>query len=348
MGPARSENRGTTAGYANRARWGMGLFMPQNVVTLAAKLSATTVADNAWTSLLVPAGSFNGSVVVPEGTLAAGDVLSLSAYGTITTADQASPGNLRLTLYFGSGRVEPCAGTTQMGLTRNVNSDWVLSAQLTIRSASRFVCNGYFSATAMGIRSGITWFGNNDRQKEMEYSAADANSFLLYAQFNSTGNVLVLEQCSILKLPRPRAGSRSAMLLPQPAQRCPNCSTDNPVPVALRAKFDGKFAAGTAANCAELNKPTVLLHSNGAALACCWVSQPIDYCKGGIPGLWMLEKDDPRTWTLSLRRGSNVAATYALTTKKAKDCSFPIKLKFVQGTDECKKWPKSVTIAPGP
>jgi hypothetical protein len=132
--------------------------------------------------------------------------------------------------------------------------------------------------------------------------------------------------------------------------RCAHCAAGQPVPVALSLQLDTKVAAGTCADCDQLNQPTLLVHSKDAKFVCCWLSQPINMgSDDGKPGVWMLEKTDASTWTLSLRRGSAVVVTYSLRTKTEKDCSFPIKLKLVgKGGKECKKWPKTVTVTPAP
>jgi hypothetical protein len=145
------------------------------------------------------------------------------------------------------------------------------------------------------------------------------------------------------------SGSRT-LLLASSMQRCAHCAAGQPVPVALSLQLDTKVAAGACADCGRLNQPTLLAHSNDAKLVCCWLSQPIKIgSDGGKPAMWMLEKTDDSTWTLSLRRGSDAVVTYSLRTKKEKDCSFPIKLKLVgKGGKECKKWPKTVTIKAAP
>ena len=134
------------------------------------------------------------------------------------------------------------------------------------------------------------------------------------------------------------------------AIRCPNCDPKRPVPVALILKLDSAVAAGTCKQCSKLNQPTRLVHSNDAKYPCSWFSQPIKFCSGTDPaGVWMLQKSDASTWTLTLRRGAATVVVYSTKTKTKKDCSFPLKLNRVgKGGTECVKWPATVTIVPAP
>jgi hypothetical protein len=263
-----------------------------------------------------------------------------------------SAATVQIRAYFNPGGVITGTKVADMGaIFLAAPSEWEFFLQLTVRSLGAMGTGKIYCDANYTNALGTTKQANAGLLAEANLTSTGPNVLeVSLAVAGAARPFATIENCSIEYLPAPAGGSGDArsLLVPSTAQRCPNCSPDNPVPVALRMKFDSKIAAGTCANCEELNKPTVLIHPSGADFSCCWMSQPINYCKGGVPGLWMLEKTDPRTWTLSLRRGSDIAVTYSLTTKKEKDCTFPINLKFISGTDECKKWPKTVTIAPGP
>jgi hypothetical protein len=144
------------------------------------------------------------------------------------------------------------------------------------------------------------------------------------------------------------SGSDSRDFLGLVAQRCTFCREDQPAPVALLLQLAAPVRAGTCAGCDRLNQPTLLLHPDDPAYPCSWFSQPLDFCDDSSdPGLWHLEKSDPRTWDLTLRQGNSVVAAYQLTTRADNDCSFPIVLELVAaGSGECEDWPATVTISP--
>ncbi len=145
------------------------------------------------------------------------------------------------------------------------------------------------------------------------------------------------------------SSSASGIIEVEARQRCDFCSPDQPVPVALVLKLDSPVAAGTCANCAELNRPALLLHSNDPKYACHWFSQPIDFCADPTkPGIWALHKRDHHTWVLSLNVSSANVVTYRLTTAH-QACSFPIQLHLVGAPGgECQNWPATVSAAAAP
>jgi hypothetical protein len=134
------------------------------------------------------------------------------------------------------------------------------------------------------------------------------------------------------------------------AHRCDNLPMANLMPVALQLRLDAPVRPGTCSHCDQLNRPTLLVYSNDVRFACCWFSPPIDFCAdGAAPGWWMLEKTDPRTWTLVLQREEAEVVKYRLVMALDKDGSFPIQLQLTgPGGKECKNWPRTVTIVPAP
>ncbi len=143
-------------------------------------------------------------------------------------------------------------------------------------------------------------------------------------------------------------GSASGSMLAGAAIQCHFCGTDQPVPVALQLCLDSPVTPGTWAGCAQLNQPTLLLHAEDPGHLCCWFSQPFDAYEAG-PTLWQLQKQDPHTWELLLRRGHSDLVTYRYKTARAQDCSFPIALNLVgEGSGDCQNWPRTVTIEPAP
>ena len=136
----------------------------------------------------------------------------------------------------------------------------------------------------------------------------------------------------------------------EPPHRGDNLRMANLMPVALQLELDAPVRPGTCSHCDQLNRPTRLVHSNDVRFACCWFSPPIDFCAdGAAPGLWMLEKTDPKTWTLVLQREGARVVTYRLVTALEKDGSFPIQLQLTgPAGKECKNWPRTVTIVPAP
>jgi hypothetical protein len=128
-----------------------------------------------------------------------------------------------------------------------------------------------------------------------------------------------------------------------------NCRPGQLVPVALTLKLGSKVTKGTCAKCTELNRHTLLLHSDEAGAAGCWYSRPIAFCgKGASLGYWVLERSSATTWTLVLKQGDKVLVTFKTKTKP-KDCSLPIQLQRKgAGNKVCKDWPKMVTISAAP
>lgn len=135
-----------------------------------------------------------------------------------------------------------------------------------------------------------------------------------------------------------------------PAPRPPIFShfikTGNVIPRALALKVDAKVTKGTCAKCAELNQPTLLLHTIDAKKNGAWFSKPIAIGgKDESAAFWVLNKTSNTTWTLVLRQGKSAIATYTAKTEP-KEASFPVKLlRKGAGSKVCKNWPKSITVA---
>jgi hypothetical protein len=117
----------------------------------------------------------------------------------------------------------------------------------------------------------------------------------------------------------------------------------HPIPVGLTLQLDAPVVGGHEFGCEQLSRPTLLIHAQDPAFACCWFSRAIDLGdESGNPAFWMLEKTAKDTWSLCLRRVSGQVAAYDL---KSKGEGFPIKLEKGKTTKDF-KWPATLTIGP--
>lgn len=183
-----------------------------------------------------------------------------------------------------------------------------------------------FSAPMDAGEPDQTGTGNNLAVQIDDLSTGDSQRFAFRAQTGSGSNGVIL------------------------VVRSKFCREDQPIPVALTLTLASKLAKGSCTNIKELNKPTLLRHSNDPHHAGAWFSHPINLGqKGSQPAYWVLEKTDAKTWILVLRQEETTIVEFVLKTKLAKDCSFPIQLtRQGAGAKHFTKWPKTVTMAPAP
>jgi hypothetical protein len=126
-----------------------------------------------------------------------------------------------------------------------------------------------------------------------------------------------------------------------PSPHCKFFPKDQPLPVELTLHLDGPVEGGFESGRQQLHRPTVLIHAQDPAFACCWFSRAIDLGdEAGNPAFWMLQKTAMDTWLLCLRRVSGELAAYNL---KTKGKGFPITLKKGRTTKDF-NWPATITI----
>lgn len=154
---------------------------------------------------------------------------------------------------------------------------------------------------------------------------------------------------SSARLPTPRWrepivwGSQSGMGQGRLPASCKFFSNGHPVPVGLTLELEAPVSGVNEFGCEQLSRPTLLIHAQDSAFACCWFSRAIDLGdESGNPAYWMLEKTAKDKWSLCLRRVSGQLAAYEL---KSKSSGFPIKLKKGKTTKDF-KWPATITIGP--
>ena len=117
-----------------------------------------------------------------------------------------------------------------------------------------------------------------------------------------------------------------------------------PLPVDVTLRFDAPLEGGNETGRHQLNRPTLLIHAQDPAFACCWFSRAIDLGdECGNPAFWMLQKTANDEWLLCLRRVSGQLVAYHL---KSKSSSFSLTLKKGEATKDF-KWPRSITICAG-
>lgn len=149
---------------------------------------------------------------------------------------------------------------------------------------------------------------------------------------NGSGPVLNQTKAQDFIAYRPGSSGSSGSSSPQ-SLRCGFCQADVPIPVELRVE-------GIAAEAITLR------HSGDAAMACSWLSGPIDDDVEGV-AYWILEKTAARTWALRYRTEESDVIWYQHTTDADGNCSFPIELAPVDGIATLRK-SAPVIVRPGP
>jgi hypothetical protein len=122
---------------------------------------------------------------------------------------------------------------------------------------------------------------------------------------------------------------------------CRFCPEGQLLPVELTLRLDYPVEGGDDTGCANLNRPTTLIHSQDPRFACSWFSRSIDL--GEDTATWVLEKTAIDRWQLCLRQIGGELAAYDASSD---DCRFPLTLKKAYTTEDF-RWPATITIRAG-
>jgi hypothetical protein len=117
------------------------------------------------------------------------------------------------------------------------------------------------------------------------------------------------------------------------------------LPVTLCLQLDAPITGGPRALRDQVNRPTLLIHSQDPNYAGCWFSQPIDLDgASGRTAFWMLHKTARDRWLLYLRGADGDVAAYHQ--RKKNKHSFPINLSKGRVSKAFNNWPRHITVSP--
>jgi len=212
------------------------------------------------------------------------------------------------------------------------------------------------SCFLLTLGAGNTWTGNVPAGLLDSFDILEHHKQIVAYGFKAGQVSAPIEH--LFRINRPHPGLSCATTAAQ--RRCANCSPTQPLTVCLQLTHAGGInndAEDHCNNCARLNDPVLLQHSNDPCLGCCWFSAPVDFCSNDPgPGYWRLQKIDARNWNLKLYIAKTNAAPaevilYSAATAADNVCSFPITLnRHDPQTDPtaCDGWPAQITISAAP